>query len=485
MSVKSVGAILAALSTAAATPAFAGAAPDSLISAVMKSDHASIQSALAAKADPNARRPDQSTPLHWAVDRQDPESVRLLLAAKADPNAVDMDGATPLVIACELGDPSIVRQLIAAGAKVSAPSLDGITPIALCAGSSSPEALTALIDAGAEVNTPNKEGQTPVMWAASRGRADNVALLASRGAEINRATPKGFTPLFFAVQSGVQAAVEAVIQAGANVAYVSQDGTTALHLALLGNNFELATLLVNKGADVNRWDINGLRPLHVAATKNNQDLVRLLLAKGADPNGLTRQAYRAIQIDESAATAAKDAPWFKDDPSVKVVYRQGPGNGPVPPAPPPTTPLLAAAEAGSLDAMKLLVAAGAKADFRALDGQNLVFAAVNSGDPEVVRYALQLAPDVGGATKTGDTLMHVAVLKAKGSKGEELIRLLADKGAKLDAENARGMTPAEVAERRADPAIRQLYETLLKERSSRTAVAASTTTIKRTSARPR
>src|SRR5437868_6563173 len=107
MAKSSIGAIVGTLSILAA-PAYAAATGEALIDAVMKSDHAAVRSLLAQHADPNARRPDQSTPLHWAIDRQDAEAVRMLLAAKADPNAVDEDGAAPLALACELGDASIV-----------------------------------------------------------------------------------------------------------------------------------------------------------------------------------------------------------------------------------------------------------------------------------------------------------------------------------------------------------------------------------------
>ena len=465
MSRTSIGSIIAALSIVAA-PAFPAAAADGVIDAVLKSDHPALRDLLANRADPNTRRPDGSTPLHWAVDRQDRESVSMLLAAKADPNAADQDGATPLALACELGDGDIVGQLLGAGAKATAPRPDGVHPIELCAANSTPDALTRLLAAGADVNATSPKGQTPLMWAAARGRTDNVALLAQRGGDLNRASKKGFTPLFFAIQSGVAGLPEAIMQAGGDAGYVSPEGFTALQLALLKDNFELATLLVGKGADINQWDVNGRQPLHIAAMKNNEAFAKLLLAKGADPNVLTKQQYRPEATDAGGVAALKDNVWPANDPSVKVVIRQSLGGVAVPPPPPAKTPLMVAAESGSLGVMKLLVQAGAKPDFRAKDGSNLIMAAVSSSDPDVMRYALELNPDIAAVDNAGDTIMHLAVQRARGEKGEEMIRLLADKGAKLDAPNARGATPADVALRRSEANIRAYYTTLLKERST-------------------
>src|SRR5689334_9238615 len=97
---------------AGALPAMASAADNPLAQAVRASDHAAIQTLLAAHPDVNELLPDKTTVLAWAVDRQDTESVRLLLAAGAKPNIVGVDGGSPLTLACERGGAEIVTELL-------------------------------------------------------------------------------------------------------------------------------------------------------------------------------------------------------------------------------------------------------------------------------------------------------------------------------------------------------------------------------------
>ncbi|HEX4123535.1 MAG TPA: ankyrin repeat domain-containing protein, partial [Tepidisphaeraceae bacterium] len=54
---------------------------------------------LAAGADPNAKAPDGSTPLHQAVDEQQVAIIRTLVAAGAKLDAVNKDNLTPLLLA--------------------------------------------------------------------------------------------------------------------------------------------------------------------------------------------------------------------------------------------------------------------------------------------------------------------------------------------------------------------------------------------------
>ena len=65
----------------------------------------------------NAKLPDGTSALHWAVRSDDLELVSLLIHAKADVNAADPHGITPLALACANANVAIARVLIGAGAK--------------------------------------------------------------------------------------------------------------------------------------------------------------------------------------------------------------------------------------------------------------------------------------------------------------------------------------------------------------------------------
>ncbi|MEI6569081.1 MAG: 3-hydroxyacyl-ACP dehydratase FabZ, partial [Verrucomicrobiota bacterium] len=107
----------------------------------------------------------------------------------------------------------------------------------------------------------------------------------------------------------------------------------------------------------------------------------------------------------------------------------------LPPPPSPTPPLLIAARAGSTEAMKVLIAAGAKPDAKAQDGLTLLLAAAGSGNLEALKYALTLVPDINALAQGGKSIMHMALANrtAPAADTEAIITYLADKGTALGA----------------------------------------------------
>jgi hypothetical protein len=65
-----------------------------------------IKVLLSAGADPNAKAPDGSTPLHQAVDEQQVGIIRALAAAGGKLDAVNKDNLTPLLLAEKPKKPS-------------------------------------------------------------------------------------------------------------------------------------------------------------------------------------------------------------------------------------------------------------------------------------------------------------------------------------------------------------------------------------------
>jgi ankyrin repeat protein len=452
------------------TSALAQAAHGNLIAAVLSDDHDAVRQLIAAGADPNAKRPDGSSALAWAVDHQNLESVKLLLAAKADANLVDQDGIAPLAVACERGDPAIVTALIDAKAKADNARPDSIPAIALCAANSTPVTIERLVAAGADANAASAQGQTPLMFAAAVGNIPNLEALVKAGGKINQASKVGFTPMLFAAKSKVDAAPLAVIKLGGDANYAAPDGTTALEIALLQGQFTLATQLVNAGGDLNHWDANGRQPLHIAAIAGEVEFAKLLLAKGAKPDALTKQPYVIIPNGRGRERVST---WPATDPSVKVVLAHR-SDGAGPPAPAAaTTPLMLAAQYGQVDMMKVLVSAGAKPDYKAPDGLSLMTYAVNSGRADAVRYAITLHPDINAPLNSGQTAVHLALSGATGNLAsqqefevEPILRLLAENGADLTAKNAQGQTALAVAARSADD-VKALFEKIVQEQASK------------------
>jgi ankyrin repeat protein len=100
------------------------------------------------------------------------------------------------------------------------------------------------------------------------------------------------------------------------------------------------------------------------------------------------------------------------------------------------TPLMDAAAFGSVEAVKMLLAAGAAVNAREAFGATaLMFCA---GQPEKARLLLNAGADVNARSKQGRTALLLAAFSPGAS---EIVKLLLDKGADPAAADGMGMTP--------------------------------------------
>ena len=148
--------------------------------------------------------------------------------------------------------------------------------------------------------------------------------------------------------------------------------------------------------------------------------------------------------------------------STKLARADG-SAGPPPPPPAATPALIFAAQAGSLDTMKVLVDAGAKPGIKAGDGTTLALAAAAGGNLAALKYAVTLDPDINAVGPGGKTIMHYAVAIKDPNAAIPIIQFLADKGAKLDVKDRTGNTPGDFINRGGQQDIRIFYVQLLKD----------------------
>ena len=114
------------------------------------------------------------------------------------------------------------------------------------------------------------------------------------------------------------------------------------------------------------------------------------------------------------------------------------------------TPLMMAARANHEDIMKALIEKGADPKLKAQDGSTLLMSAVGSGHVGPVKLAYRYDKDVKATTESGDTIVHAAVSGTLGPNATqtdicEVIVYLNEIGAPLDEKNGRGRTPMDVA----------------------------------------
>lgn len=102
-------------------------------------------------------------------------------------------------------------------------------------------------------------------------------------------------------------AVEHLLDRGADINMRDKDGGTALHAAIFGGNEGIFKLLLERGADVNAVQEDSGTPLHqvCSITKDHTTRwIKMLLARGADPNVRGGRFDTALQA--ACATLSTD-----------------------------------------------------------------------------------------------------------------------------------------------------------------------------------
>ena len=415
-----------------------------LVDAVKRGDAQAVRALLQAKADGNSAEPDGTSALHWAVRRADFATADLLLKAGAKASAANRYGITPLYLACINGDAAMVARLLDAGADPNASLNDGETVLMTAARTGSVPVLKALLARGANVRArERRKGQDALMWAAADNNAAAVTALIEAGADRDaRSTGGSFTPFLFAVRGGHLDASRALLDAGVDVNQTLADGTSALVLAVMNAHYELAGQLLARGANPNA-DAQGWTALHQIAWSRRHNagfnLPGPVQTGGLDPLDLVRQlVQRGANVNARTTKEPRDG-------NRNMLNRIG------------STPFLMAAKNDDVPLMKTLLEVGADASLKTNRGTTALMVAAgvgiwapgeNPGTHEEALAAMKLALEAGGGQVNdvdtdGETALHGAVYRGGNIAA---IQFLIERGAKLDARNAKGWIPLTAAD---------------------------------------
>jgi ankyrin repeat protein len=437
-----------------------------LLEAVKAQDRTTALALIAQHVNVNAPESDGTMPLHWAVHENDVPMVDSLIRAGANVNVKNDYGVTPLAEAAVIGNPAMLECLLKGGADVNAANDDGQTALMILARTDKVDAVELLLKRGANVNVAERwRGQTALMWAAAEGEPDMVRELASHGAELNARSKVnnwdrqvtaenrakymplgGWTALLFAARQGNLACAKALVEAGADKDLQDPDGVSPMVSAIVNGHYEVADYLAKQGADVNladRWGRTALwvevdmhtlphsgRPDPIdSGSVGSTELMKTLLAHGADVNAqlVTFPPYRSLS-----------------DRGGDNILSIG------------ATPLIRAAKAGDVAAVRMLLEKGADPNLATKVGVTAVQAAAGVGSREndtrgrfkteaeaieSIQLLLAAGANVNAAEARGQTALHGAAFWGM----NQLVQFLADHGARLDAKDKRGFTPLDAA----------------------------------------
>lgn len=464
-----------------------------------------INALLKAGANPNAATSTGATPLMTAAASGSVPAVLALLDHGADVNAKEAaHGQTALMFAAAKDRAAVIRTLIARGADPKITStvtplgraafdddgnpVQGRTPQAGQDGqagqsgqggqgrrggrgsqgrrggraASAPDGATSPQDAtkappstetvpppaGKASPTENEETETqsvtPPATGGPTGAAPGGANAILGGRRASATTLGGNTALLLAARNGNLAAVQALVEAGADVNQPGAgDKTPPIVMAICNGHYDVAKYLLDYGADPNQTTADGLAALYAVIDTQwapigwapnpitgqegitYLELMKTLLEHGAQPNArLTKKLwFRPTHHDESWAGTAG------------------------------TTPFWRAAQATDLAAMRLLIAHGADPKLTSNEGANALMVAAGIGwngnfstqGPDsaldTVKYCLELGLDPTVRDVQGYTALAGAAYRGD----NDLVNLLVQKGAKLDARSSRGWSVTDMA----------------------------------------
>ena len=190
----------------------------------------------------------------------------------------------------------------------------------------------------------------------NRDEAAATALLQQR-ADVNLALPDGATALHWAVHWNDPIMVGRLIRAGANVNAANRFGATPLWMACSEGNNAMVEALVTAGADATIPALGGEPVLMTAAQAGSVPAVKALLAYGADVNATEpRHGQTALMWAVGGRDTYPDVARVLLEHGADVTVRSDGG----------MTPLLFAVRQGDLEAVRLLVTAGADVNDRAV-----------------------------------------------------------------------------------------------------------------------
>ena len=279
----------------------------------------------------------------------------LMLAASLGVPAYGAD-SPPIVSAVKSGNNDTVRALLAKRGDPNTAEVDGTTALHWAAHFDNVAGADLLIKAGAKAQAANRYGVTPLWLACINGNAEMIELLLKAGGDPNTKMPEGDTALMTAARTGKLAAVKALIVRGANVNAVENwKGQTALMWAAAANNAEVVQALVEAGADIQ------------ARTKFKPVAI-------GGPGGLGRRAERNSDATKQAGFTA----------------------------------LHFAVRAGSIDAVKALLKAGATVHDTTSDGTGIVVMAIASTHYELADWLVDQGADPNAAEQGWTPLHQIA-----------------------------------------------------------------------------
>ncbi|KAF6204958.1 hypothetical protein GE061_019125 [Apolygus lucorum] len=345
--------------------------------------------------------------------------MEMLISAKAPVNTIEaVSGITLLHVVADHNRKDLVELLIKNGIKVNAKDIGGRTALHYCARKGHYKLSKLLMKYGAKNNIGDMSNRPPHLYAVL-GKHQNIVELMVTNSNVNDVDCKGLNALHYSCQLGSTGIARYLLGKGAEVNAKTIMGATPLLLALLAGHEDVATLLCKKGASITDAIGRGSTPCHLAAAIGQTKVIKLLLKLGADVNKIDSNGWTPLHRACESGSLDCTTQLIDEGCSVNSPAERG------------ITPLFLSVRSNNINVVKLLVNKGAKFDENALNE------AARLGFANIMELLLDRFPN----SSNGTQLLSIAV----GNLQPEIIKMLVDRGADVNAENREGSKPLHTA----------------------------------------
>ena len=236
-----------------------------------------------------------------------------------------------------------------------------------------------LLPSKPDVNIVGEGGRTALHWVCQRDYTDMVRQLLNHGAKTDIADSAGDYPLLLAASKGHGLAVKELLEAGANVNVIDSRQRTALHHCSLQGMDISVSLLIQHGASLNIQDTEQDTALLLAAKAGHEEIISLLVKARCDVNIPGKENRLALfytaqkGMSKSVGMLLKHKAKMDND-----CY---------------SSPLIQASKHGHLEVVSMLLANGAKVDFKDRHGRTALIWAGQGGHVDIIRLLLKHGAD--------------------------------------------------------------------------------------------